>query len=117
MPSSSALLAELARITPQGIQLKTMSALGSTMTLKGEAFDPSAFIRINALQLLLQKSPFFKSPVRLQRAARQQDGVNFDLTADFRPSQSPEIVARLAPLGAVGLASRFKRINEAGLMP
>jgi len=43
--------------------------------------------------------------------------VTFDLTADFRPSQSPEIVARLAPLGAVGLASRFKRINEAGLMP
>lgn len=117
VPSSSALLAELARITPQGIQLKTMSALGSTMTLKGEALDPAAFIRINAFQLGLQTSPFFQSPARLQRAARLQDAVAFDLTADFRPSESPEIVAELAPLGAIGLAARFERLKAEGLMP
>ena len=117
MPSSSALLAELARLTPQGVQLTTMSALGSTMTLKGEAIDPAAFIRINAFQLALQTSPFFQAPARLQRASRQQEGVGFDLTADFRPSQSPEIVAQLAPLGAVGLAARFERLKAEGLMP
>ena len=117
VPSSSALLAELARVTPKGIQLKTMSALGSTMTLKGEAVDPAAFIRINAFQLLLQQSPFFQPPARLQRAARQQDAVAFDLTADFRPPESPEIVAQLAPLGAVGLAARFERLKAEGLMP
>ena len=117
VPSSSALLAELARLTPQGIQLKTMSALGSTMTLKGEALDPAAFIRINAFQLALQTSPFFQTPARLQRASRQQDEVAFDLTADFRPSESPEIVEQLAPLGAVGLAARFERLKEEGLMP
>ena len=117
VPSSSALLAELARITPQGIQLKTMSALGSTMTLNGEALDPAAFIRINAFQLALQTSPFFQSPAQLQRAARRQDAVAFDLTADFRPSESPEIVAELAPLGAIGLAARFERLKAEGLMP
>ena len=117
VPSSSALLAELARLTPEGIQLKTMSALGSTMTLKGEAFDPAAFFRINTFRLSLQTSPFFVVPARLQRASRQQDGVAFDLTADFRPSESPEIVAQLAPLGAVGLAARFQRLEDEGLMP
>ena len=117
VPSSSALLAELARITPQGIQLKTMSALGTTMTLKGEALDPAAFIRINAFQLALQNSPFFQVTARLQQAARRQDALVFDLTADFRPSESPEIVAELAPLGAVGLAARFERLKEEGLMP
>ena len=117
VPSSSALLAELARLTPQGVQLTTMSALGSTMTLKGEAIDPAAFIRINAFQLALQTSPFFQAPARLQRASRQQEGVGFDLTADFRSSESPEIVAQLAPLGAVGLAARFERLKEEGLMP
>jgi len=117
VPSSSALLAELARLTPQGIQLKNMRALGSTMTLKGEAFDPAAFLRINAFRLSLQRSPFFQSPARLQRAARQQDAVAFDLTADFQPSESPEIVAELAPLGAVGLAARFQRLEDEGLMP
>jgi len=117
VPSSSALLAELARITPQGIQLKTMTALGSTMTLKGEALDPAAFIRINSFQLALQTSPFFQVPARLQKAVRRQDAVAFDLTADFRPSGSPEIVAELAPLGAVGLAARFERLKAEGLMP
>ena len=117
VPSSSALLAELARITPQGIQLKTMSALGSTMTLKGEALDPAGFFRINAFRLALQASPFFQSPARLQRAARRQNAVVFDLTANFRPSESPKIVAELAPLGAIGLAARFERLKAEGLMP
>ena len=117
VPSSSALLAELARLTPQGVQLTTMSALGSTMTLKGEAVDPASFIRINALQLALQRSPFFQGQACLQRATRQQEAVAFDLTADFSPSQSPEVVAQLGPLGAVGLADRFERLKAEGLMP
>ena len=117
VPSSSALLSELALLTPQGIQIKSMTALGSTMTLKGEAVDPASFIRINALQLALQRSPFFQGQARLQRATRQQEAVAFDLTADFSPSQSPEVVAQLAPLGAVGLADRFERLKAEGLMP
>jgi len=117
VPSSSALLSELALLTPQGIQIKSMTALGSTMTLKGEAVDPASFIRINALQLALQRSPFFQGQARLQRATRQQEAVSFDLTADFSPSQSPEVVAQLAPLGAVGLADRFERLKAEGLMP
>ena len=117
VPSSSALLSELALLTPQGIQIKSMTALGSTMTLKGEAVDPASFIRINALQLALQRSPFFQGQARLQRATRQQEAVSFDLTADFSPSQSPEVVAQLGPLGAVGLADRFERLKAEGLMP
>ena len=117
VPSSSALLSELALLTPQGIQIKSMTALGSTMTLKGEAVDPASFIRINALQLALQRSPFFQGQARLQRATRQQEAVAFDLTADFSPSQSPEVVAQLGPLGAVGLADRFERLKAEGLMP
>ena len=87
------------------------------MTLKGQALDPAAFIRINAFQLTLQASPFFQMPVRLQRAARRKDAVAFDLTADFRPAASPEIVAALAPLGAIGLSARFERLQKEGLIP
>ena len=117
VPSSSALLAEMARVMAKGIQLTTMNALDTTMNLKAQAQDPSAFVRINGFQLALDRSPFFQAPVRLQRASRQQYQVDFELNADFRPSQSPEILDQLVPLGAVGLSTRFARLKAEGLLP
>ena len=111
VPSSSALLAELARLTPQGVQLTTMSALGSTMTLNGEAIDPAAFIRINAFQLALQTSPFFQAPARLQRpqGSRRRWALTSPLISGHRSRRRSWRSWRRR---GRGLAARFERLSR-----
>lgn len=118
--SGSALLTDLQRRVPQGVQLTTIDVApgGQTLRLLGLASDPQAFGRINALQIELGRSPLLDpTGVRLIKAARAE-GVSFELTAPFRPPLPAVAELRLLQeLGATGMALRLQLLQVEGLLP
>jgi type IV pilus assembly protein PilN len=118
--SGSALLRDLQRRVPQGVQLTTIDVApgGQTLRLLGTASDPQGFARINALQIELGRSPLLDpTGVRLIKAARGE-GVGFELTAPFRPPLPPGAELQLLrELGATGMALRLQRLQAEGLLP
>jgi type IV pilus assembly protein PilN len=137
--SSSALLAELQLLTPQGVQLVGLDGTGQSLVLKGLAIDPYALIRINALLLQLRGSPLFEPEgvqlVRVERqpakkaetsASSQQDTrqppaqpgpVAFEIGAAFASPSSTEQLALLNRLGSTGMVQRFRMLQQEGLLP
>ena len=124
--SSSALLSELAVLTPRGVQLKTLSVVLNAITLEGEAVNWQV---VNLLQLRLQSSPFFQSGgevaikgtakalVADQEAAGADDAaVTFQLTATFAADAMERIRPILGDLGASGLAQRVRLMEARGLL-
>ena len=120
--SGSALVAQLAAITPQGVQLTEVQVQGGSLKLKGVAADPQAFRRVNALTLLLAESPLFEAKgvkvVKLSRdAAKPAAPVEWDLTATFATLPPNQQVRLLQKLGAEGLARRLQILEQAGVLP
>lgn len=136
--TSAALLAELQLDTPQGLQLTSLESSGDTLSLKGKALDPYALVRINALQLQLQRSPLFQpDAVRLAKVERQpprsaepagpgpaaaklppEPGpVAFEITAGFATLSPSDQLAQLSRLGSEGMARRLRLLRQEGLMP
>jgi type IV pilus assembly protein PilN len=120
--SGSALLAQLAEITPQGVQLTEVQVQAGSLKLKGVAADPQAFRRVNALSLLLANSPLFQpkgvTVVKLSRdASKPAAPVEWDLTATFATLPAPEQLRLLQSLGAQGLAKRLQILERAGVLP
>ncbi len=129
--SSSALMRDLQQRVPQGIQLTDalQQSDQQQMLLKGLASDPEAFARINALQLLLKRSPLVDAAkgVTLVKAARDRTAstsnrvspaVEFELRFAFRepiPAAAEKVV--LEELGAEGLARRLDLLQKEGLLP
>lgn len=71
LPSSSALLTLMGRLTPPGVQLTDLSEKEGALVLKGEAADPQAFSRVETLMLQMAASPLFdKQSVQLLKAER-----------------------------------------------
>jgi type IV pilus assembly protein PilN len=129
--SGSALLRDLQRRVPQGIQLTEAKAQGAggELVLKGLAGDPQPFAAINALQLQLKRSPLVDpAGVVLRKASREeQDGrsepgprqVAFELVVRFRPANtiSPQAEKQLLEeLGSDGLARRLNLLQKEGLL-
>ena len=120
--SGSALVAQLAAITPQGVQLTDAQVQGGSLKLKGVAADPQAFRRVNALTLLLAESPLFEAKgvkvVKLSRdPAKPGAPVDWDLTAAFATLPHNQQVRLLQKLGAEGLARRLQILARAGVLP
>lgn len=120
--SGSALLAQLAEITPQGVQLTDVQVQGNSLKLKGVAADPQAFRRVNALSLLLAESPLFERKgvkvIKLSRdAAKAGAPLAWDLTAAFATVPAAQQVQLLQKLGAEGLAQRLLILERAGVLP
>lgn len=128
--SGSALMEDLRRRAPQGVQFTEARVEGDQLRIKGLSSDPGAFARINALQLDLQRSPLF-DPKRVQliKANREepknqpQQGapvvvvpVQFELTAGFRPQGGSSDLATLRALGADGMATRLQNLQRAGVV-
>ena len=126
--SGSALLEELRRCTPAGVQFTNVTVEPDLLRLKGTTMDPQAFARVNALQLKLQGSSLFQSEgVQLIRASR--DGasgttpagslqpVAFELTALFASPPSRLDASQLRALGANGMAQRLVMLQQAGVLP
>jgi type IV pilus assembly protein PilN len=136
--TSAALLAELQGITPQGVQLTSADSGGDALTLKGQAFDPYALVRINVLLLQLQRSPLFqKDGVRLTKVERQPPRtaepttpgaakpaqpaapapVGFEIAAPFASLDPPSQLNLLRRLGSEGMVRRLQLLSQEGLMP
>jgi type IV pilus assembly protein PilN len=120
--SGSALVAQLAAITPQGVQLTDVQVQGNSLKLKGVAADPQAFGRVNALSLLLGQSPMFEGKgvkvIRLSRdVAKAGAPLEWDLTAAFVTLPAARQVQLLQSLGAEGLAKRLQILERAGVLP
>ena len=129
--SGSALMEELRRRTPRGLQFSELIQEGNILRLRGQAKDPGAFARINALQLQLQRSRLFNpNQVSLIQARRDNgketnppaanvssEPVQFELTAAFSQSGINGDLAKLQDLGATGLAKRLQLLQRQGVMP
>lgn len=128
--SGSALMEDLRRRAPQGVQFTEARVEGDQLRIKGLSSDPGAFARINALQLDLQRSPLF-DPKRVQmiKASRDESKtqpqpgvpvvvapVQFELTAGFRPQGGSSDLATLRALGADGMATRLQNLQRAGVV-
>ena len=132
--SGSALLEDLRRRTPAGVQFTEVKVEPALLQLKGRATDPQAFARINALQLALQASPLFQPQgVQLVKAnrdeapsgagtatgagARGRQPVVFELTAAFADRPALLDGEQLRALGADGMAQRLLLLQRAGVLP
>ena len=134
--TSSALLTALQLNTPVGVQLLSVDAT-SDLVIKGQAFDPLALVRINALQLQLQGLAFFDpKAVQLTKVERQPSVVPaaprsgtgpestpeagplaFEIRAPFASLDPQRQLALLQQLGSDGMARRLNLLRSEGLMP
>ncbi|MEN9860707.1 MAG: hypothetical protein RLZZ515_1189 [Cyanobacteriota bacterium] len=131
--SGSALLAQFAAITPQGVQITDAAVQDTTLTLKGLAADPQAFRRVNGLSLLLSQTPLFQpgsvQVVKLMREpvakANPQNAkanlevppVAWELRAVITKLPADRQLALLQQLGAEGMARRLQILEQAGVLP
>ncbi|MEN9878841.1 MAG: hypothetical protein RLZZ158_1880 [Cyanobacteriota bacterium] len=119
VPTSSALLTELARLTPAGVQLSSAAVGPAALQLEGIAADPNGFIRLNGLQLGLQASLLFDPKgVVLQQAQREEHSplIRFRLAAAFAKGKPPLTERQLKDLGAGGMARRLGLLRQGGLV-
>lgn len=131
--SGSALMRDVQRRVPQGVQLTSVAVApgGTSLRLVGSAADPLAFERINALQIELGRSPLLDaSSITLRKAARGGEKkatpgtaalppalVGFEFSAKFRPQLAPAAeLLLLQELGAGGMARRLQRLQAEGLL-
>ncbi len=132
MRTSSALLADLQLRTPEGIQIQSAVAEAQQLVLKGQALDPLAFARINALQLELARSPLLQAkgvtlvklervpaatPVNGQAAPAAPAAVRFELTAPFATLPPARQLVVMQQLGSQGMARRLQLLQAEGLIP
>jgi type IV pilus assembly protein PilN len=134
--TSSALLADLQLRTPEGIQIQSAEAEGTNLVLKGQALDPLAFARINALQLELSRSPLLNPKgvalVKLERvppgdAPAGQAGtatpapapatVRFELSGPFATLPPARQLSVMRQLGSEGMVRRLQLLQAEGLIP
>ena len=117
--SGSALLTDVMRLTPAGVQIAALQVQGELLQLKGVAVDPEAFRRVNGLQLLLARSPLFQADgVTVLKLSRDKpaDPLGWELTARFALLQPQQQASVLASLQADGLARRLQLLQRAGVL-
>jgi type IV pilus assembly protein PilN len=91
-PSSSALLTLLARLTPPGVQITDLSEKDGALVIKGQAADPEAFARLEALMLNLAGNPLIdRESVQLLKAERgKADAAGSQAQAAAPAATSPQ---------------------------
>ena len=116
--SGSAFLEQLRRVTPQGVQLRSVSvdASGTSLTLEGVAQSPEAFERLNAFGLNLEDLPAVPAGgAVVQRATADETGLlQFTVKASLDLEVAPT-AEQLTDLGADGLARRYQLLKQRGM--
>ena len=117
--SGSAFLEQLRRVTPEGVQLLSVSVQPKKLMLSGLAeFEAGAgaFERINALALNLEALPAVPlEGVTVEKVNTDDAGIaefNLRVAIDAAVKVSPE---ELQQLGADGLARRYQFLVERGI--
>jgi type IV pilus assembly protein PilN len=144
--SSSALLADLQLRVPEGVQITKVQMLSPTLIqLEGLARDPVGFGRVNAMELMLRRSPLFQaSGITIDKVERvpekefeirPQEGtatagagavrstkvtlpsaVIFKIKATLSPLPPDRLVAVMESLKAEGMARRLELLQQEGLL-
>ena len=148
--SSSALLADLQLRVPEGVQLTKVQMIRPPvdqqtvpmeMRLEGQARDPVGFGRVNAMELVLRRSPLFLATgVTIEKADREPEkffdvtilqagkpagkpikvqlpsAVNFEMKATLSPLAADKGVTVMENLQAEGMARRLRLLQREGLL-
>jgi len=138
----SALLQDLTDQTPPGIQLVSLQQTGKVITLSGFAGNYAA---LNDFVLMLQNSPFFKAdktklvsataaplPISGEGVISEPDdpdpttkesgvvqipqGVKYSITTELSDTPDKELLPELVRKGAIGLVTRFKTLEQKGIL-
>ena len=120
--SGSALLEQLRRITPQGVQLQDLSVNGDAISVSGvvqAGGRPGPLERINSLVLAMAALPASKEEgVKVVKITRTDKGdgsvVSFSLTWGLDLSVQPTL-AEFEALGAKGMAERLRLLELEGV--
>ncbi len=129
--TTSALLTDLQLRTPEGVQLRLAEARDSGLLVKGQARDPKAFSRVNALQLELQRSPLLEaggmSLTKVERVPGKTpagvavpaglDPVAFEMGGPFATLAPDRQLELMQTLGSNGMARRLQLLRSEGLLP
>ena len=116
--SGSAFLEQLRRVTPQGVQLRSVSvdASGTILTLEGVAQSPEAFERVNVFGLNVEDlSAVPAGGAVVQRATADETGLlqfTVKVSLDLEVAPTAE---QLTDLGADGLARRYQLLKQRGM--
>ena len=116
--SGSAFLEQLRRVTPQGVQLRSVrvDAAGTTLTMDGVAQSPEAFGRLNAFGLNLEDLPAVSAGgAVVENATADETGLlQFVLKVSLDLKVAPT-AEQLTDLGADGLARRYQLLKQQGM--
>ena len=120
-PGGSPLLEQLRRVTPVGVQLQELSVGQAQIQLSGKAqigASTGPLERINALALSLSQLPItLEQGVKVMKITRE-DGddpaVTFSVEWALNPKARLSLI-QLQELGAIGLAERYRLIEQRGV--
>ena len=120
-PGGSPLLEQLRRVTPVGVQLQALSVGKEQIQLSGRAqigASPGPLERINALVLSLSQLPItLEQGVKVMKISRE-DGDDPAVTFSVEWALDPKVrlsLIQLQELGAIGLAERYRLIEQRGV--
>jgi type IV pilus assembly protein PilN len=120
-PGGSPLLEQLRRVTPVGVQLQELSVGEAQIQLSGRVQigeTPGPLERINALALSLSQLPITREQgVKVMKITRE-DGDDPAVTFSVEWALNPKVrlsLIQLQELGAIGLAERYRLIEQRGV--
>ena len=121
--AGSPLLAQLSRVTPEGVQLEDVSVQNDQIKVSGKlgvGGTPGPLERINALALTLQGLPISRpNGVKVLKVTSDDSevpSVRFSLDWSLDPTAKPSI-EQLQQLGATGLVQRYRLLEQQGVVP
>ncbi len=120
-PGGSPLLEQLRRVTPVGVQLQELSVGEAQIQLSGKAqigASPGPLERINAFALSLSQLPItLEKGVKVMKITREDgddSAVTFSVDWALNPTARLSLI-QLQELGAIGLAERYRLIEQRGV--
>ena len=120
-PGGSPLLEQLRRVTPVGVQLQELSVGEAQIQVSGRVQigdNPGPLERINAFALSLSQLPITREQgVKVMKITRE-DGDDPAVTFSVKWALNPKVrlsLVQLQELGAIGLAERYRLIEQRGV--
>ena len=120
-PGGSPLLEQLRRVTPVGVQLQELSVGEAQIQLSGRVQigdNPGPLERINAFALSLSQLPITREQGAKVMKITREDGDDPAVTFSMDWALNPKVrlsLVQLQELGAIGLAERYRLIEQRGV--
>ena len=120
-PGGSPLLEQLRRVTPVGVQLQELSVGEAQIQVSGRVQigdNPGPLERINAFALSLSQLPITREQGAKVMKITREDGDDPAVTFSMEWALNPRVrlsLVQLQELGAIGLAERYRLIEQRGV--